>query len=106
MFTVHISKGDQASPALPLANKQLSCVYLPSTEAPVDVYIWGSHDGKEFGPIYHVRHNAPPLFVTTQDHFSIRTLDPADFEGIMYFKFVLNEPAKENLDFPIYLKEF
>lgn len=105
MFTVHIRKGSEESDPVILAHKQVSCIYLPRTETPHQIFIFASHDGVEYGPVYHIRKDAEPLYITTESNVSIRTLDPDDFEGIMYFKLVLTEPAKEDLAFPMYLKE-
>lgn len=106
MFTVTIPKGYNASVALPLAHKQISCIYLPRTDTPLDVFVFGSHDGKTFGPIHRNSSPTEPLKFTTKTHYSIHTFDASDFEGIMYFQLVLNEKASADIAFPLYLKEF
>lgn len=106
MVNLIIKSGDNESSVYPLAHLEIAAILSPRTEDYTVVNIWGSFDGKNFGPIFK---NNTPIVITVGPEPILNVYDASDFAGIMFMKLVASslksKISEEELKFSLYLIE-
>jgi len=103
MKQIVIKEGAKESDALALAHLEFSTVFVPGDTQTHLVHIYGSQGGFNYGPVLGPNDNT--LKFIMDGTFYVKIFEPTDSAGLMYIKFVLDEPAEKDLVFDIYLLE-
>ncbi len=104
MRSLTVAAGHLESEPCILANCRLSTVFVPaSIISGVEVTILASFDGVDYGVLYGTDGN--PVTFPLHDHYSVQAFDPDDFNGVQYFKFLLNIGSTEPLIFHIHIMD-
>ena len=101
MRSVEIKKGSLESKVETLATFTISTVFAPAYQDDT-VFIRGGHDSDNLGLVYK---EGAPLCLKLSKDYAAHVFDADDFDGIMFFQFVLSKPATKDLIFPIYFKD-